>query len=242
MADRVFFIAGSPEDIVRGVNVPPQMISDLLEISRIPPPVVAQIGASVEKASGFLDDARLQKLVKGVISDEKTAAAVVNALRNLRPPAVERTLSALKEWRDADPRHVAEFDDEALAAVTSNLPRLIRPSPALDRQRKARRLRTLTGHQGKEVEIVCDARPVFDRERTTIEGFVMETTLKLVYESQSEDLNCIEIMLSAKLLGQLLDKARKAKKKLQVLGESIERWIPAGLADSTLQIPDENDQ
>ena len=79
------------------------------------------------------------------------------------------------------------------------MPRLVRPSAALDRQRKAKRLKTLTGNQAKQVEIVCDARPVFDREQTTIEGFVTQTTLKLVYESQSDDTNCIEVMLSPRI-------------------------------------------
>ena len=81
MADRVFFVAGSPDEFIRGVSVPQQMISDLLQISRIPPPVIEQIGASVEGAGGFLDDTRLEKLVKKVIpeDDETVADAVVNA-------------------------------------------------------------------------------------------------------------------------------------------------------------------
>ena len=44
MADRVFFVAGSPDDLIRGVTVPQQMISDLLEISKIPHGVIEKIG------------------------------------------------------------------------------------------------------------------------------------------------------------------------------------------------------
>jgi len=235
MADRVFFVAGSPDEFIRGVSVPQQMISDLLQISRIPPPVIEQIGASVEGAGGFLDDTRLEKLVKEVIpeDDETAADAVVNALCNLRSCSLEEILNALEEWRRADARHLGTFPDEAFASVRRVLPRLIRPSAALDRQREAGRLRALTGHQGKHVEIVCDARPVFDRELTTIEGFVTKTTLKLMYETQSDDTRCIEIALSPELVGKLLDEAEKARKKLQALGESIRRWIPEGLAEHT---------
>ena len=102
-------------------------------------------------------------------------------------------------------------------------------------------MRTLTGNQAKQVEIVCDARPVFDRERTKIEGFVTLTTLKLVCETQADDTSCIEIMLSPELVGELLDKAAKAQKKLHVLRESIHRWIPEGLSETASQVTDENE-
>ncbi len=242
MADRVFFVAGSPGGLIRGISVPQQMISDLLEISRIPPPVIEQIGAAVEGATGFLGDTRLEELVKEAIPDnETTADAVLNALRNLRSSSLEEILNALEEWRRADARDLERFPDEAFASVRRALPKLVRPSAALDRQREAARLRALTGHQGKRVEIVCDARPVFDREQTTIEGFVTQLTLKLVYETQSDDTRCIEIALSPELVKELLDEAEKARKKLEALGEFIRRWIPEGLAEPTSQIPDENE-
>jgi len=235
MADRVFFVASSPDDFMRAVTVPQQMISDLLEISRVPLGVIEQIGASVAEATGFLDEPRLEDLVGQVIQEEKSADAVVSALRNLRPTAVEDTLKAIEDWRKINPRNAERFSDEAFASVQAALPRLIRPSEALDRQRKAKRLRTLTGHQANEVEIVCDVRPVFNRGRTAIEGFVTQTTLKLVYETQTDDAGCIEVVLPPDLLHELLDKAEKAKKKIEVLRESIQIWIPDGLAESTSQ-------
>ena len=241
MADRVFFVAGSPDDLIRGVTVPQQMISDLLEISKIPHGVIEKIGSAVEGARGFLDDTGLQELVKDAISEKTAADAVVHALRNLRPSSVPQTLDALEEWRHADARHVEKFSDEAFASVRVALPQLVRPSAALERQKKAGRLRTLTGNQAKQVEIVCDARPVFDRERTKIEGFVTLTTLKLVCETQADDTSCIEIMLSPELVGELLDKAAKAQKKLHVLRESIHRWIPEGLSENASQVTDENE-
>jgi len=238
MADRVLFVASSPEDFIRGITVPQQMISDLLEISRLPPAVVDQIGNAVEAAPGFLDDTRLESLVKETIQTEAAVKAVVSALRNLRAETVHKTLDAVEKWREADPRHFYKFPDEAFKAVREALPRLVRHSAALDRYRKAKRLSTLTGHQAKQIEIVCDARPVFDRERSTIEGFVTQTTLKVVYEGQTDNSACIEVVLTPKMLAELLERAQKAQKKIQVLRESVERWIPNGLAADTLQTTD----
>jgi hypothetical protein len=48
-------------------------------------------------------------------------------------------------------------------------------------------------------------------------------------------------MLSPELVEELLDKTEKAKAQLQVLRESIHRWIPGGLSENTLQVTDEDE-
>jgi len=136
MADRVFFAADSPDDFIRGMSVPPQMIADLRTISAISLPVIEQIGIAVEGATGFLDDARLEALVRKAISEERAADALLSALRNLRPSSVAQTLNALEEWRRKNPRHVEDFSDEAFASIRVALPRLIRPSAAIEREKK----------------------------------------------------------------------------------------------------------
>ena len=67
------------------------------------------------------------------------------------------------------------------------------------------------------VQIVCDARPVFNHEQPMIEGFVALTTLKLVYETQTDDASCLEVMLSPELVEELFDKTEKAKAQLRAL-------------------------
>ena len=58
-----------------------------------------------------------------------------------------------------------------MSAIEANLPRLIRDFPALERFRKAKRLLSLTGNQARQIDIICDARPVFDSDQRVIEGF-----------------------------------------------------------------------
>ena len=41
-----------------------------------------------------------------------------------------------------------------------------------------------------------------------------------------------ELLLSAAMLGELLEKANRAEQKLRVLSESINQWIPQGLASA----------
>jgi len=80
------------------------------------------------------------------------------------------------------------------------------------------------------VELICDARPVFDKNRERVEGMLPMTTLKLVYEKQEEDMQVVEVLLSPEMLEELIAKANKAQQKLRVLSESINQWVPQGLA------------
>ncbi|MFI5456741.1 MAG: hypothetical protein ACHRXM_14945 [Isosphaerales bacterium] len=232
MADRVFFVASSPEEFIRGVSVPEEMLSDLLAISRHSVEEIEQISTALESATGFLDDAGLEAVIQQTVTSEDVADALKRAIRGLRPQAVDQTLTTLRTWRQADSRRAERFPDDSLHAIETILPRLIRPFPALERQRKARRLESLTGNQVRETEIVCDARPVFDSERSTVEGFVTQTILKIVFDSQQEESKSIELVLSQEQLEQLGDKVGKAKRKLEVLRTSIQTWILNGLAET----------
>lgn len=232
MADRVFFVASSPEEFIRGVSMPEEMLSDLIAISRLSVESIAQMSTALESASGFLDDSRLKAVIGETVTDEQVGEAIARAIRGLRPQLVEQTLATLRTWRQADPSRVDRFPEESLQAIKTILPRLIRPYAALERQRKARRLDSLTGNQIRETEIVCDARPVFDSDRSSIEGFVTQTILKIVFDTQQEESNCIELVLTAKQLKQLGEKVGQAQQKLEVLCTSIQRWIPNGLAET----------
>jgi hypothetical protein len=73
---------------------------------------------------------------------------------------------------------------------------------------------------------------VFDSTRHAIEGFVTHTILRVQYETQTDDAGCIELVLSPAQIKELLEKAEKALRKIELLRESIQKWIPDGLADS----------
>jgi hypothetical protein len=64
MADRIFFVTGSPEEFARGVTLAEEMIKDLLEIAKLAPETVDQIVMALEGAVGFLDGARLEQSIR----------------------------------------------------------------------------------------------------------------------------------------------------------------------------------
>ena len=230
MADRIFFVGSSPEDFAGGYYLPEEMVSDLLELVNLSPEIVDQVANALADADGFLDEAGVEKLVLASVPDAKTARSVCNVVQNLRPTGVGPTLEKLRQWRKGDDRRAERLPDASLTTIELNLPRLVRPFPAIERQRKARRLLFLTGNQARQIDIVCDCRPVFDADRRSIEGFVTLTTLRLGYETQAEQNGCIEVQLSPAQIKELLEKAEKAQRKIEVMRESIQDWIPGGSA------------
>lgn len=61
------------------------------------------------------------------------------------------------------------------------------------------------------------------------------TTLKLIYETQTEETKCIELLLSADVLKELLEKANKVQQKLAIMRDFFDQWIPDGF----LELPEQ---
>lgn len=234
MADRVFFVASTPDELFRGISMPVEMLDDLVKIAELPRATAERVSKALEAASGFLDEAGLREVVDADVTDQAAAESISRAIRSIRPDEVDQTITTLRKWREASPGREDLFPDASLKALETILPTLIRPFPALERQRKARRLESLTGNQVRKSEIVCDARPIFDSERRTIEGFVTQTILKIDYETQPEGSGRVELVLSTEQLKRLGETVEKAQRKLEVLRSVIKNWeldSTAGMLD-----------
>jgi len=223
MPDRVLFI---PE-----LAVPPQMVDDLLALSEVPDDAIEAVAAALEAAEGFLGGERIENFLNEILREDRLASAVASALENLRPEKLESVIQVLRRWRETNQQNADRLPQEAMAAIEEKLPRLVRHYPAFERYHKARRLASLTGNTAESIEVICDARPVFDAPRETIEGLVPLITLRIGYVSQDGEDRAMEVLLSQELLSELAEKAEKAKKKVKVLSESVEEWIPNGLVE-----------
>ena len=231
MADRVFFVSVSPADFMAGPIVPSQMINDLRVIAETPLDQLQTVSAALHQIEGFISEERLTELVLEHINDEQQSAAVVSVIQNVRPQGVDHVLETIESWRAASPENADRLGDEMVAAVRDKLPQLIRAYDSIERSRKADRLRSMTGNVVQGIEVLCDARPVYNEPRNRIEGLIPTISLKLVYERQNDQTEVLEVMLSPETLKELIEKSQKADDKLRVLRESIVQWIPNGLAE-----------
>jgi hypothetical protein len=231
MADRLSGMPVGPEFFLGG-RIPWQMVEDLLAVADIPEERIDAIAAELEKQDGFLTPARLGQLLGDMPGEERWVVAAAAAVENIRPERIDATLLALRRWRSA-PGNAERFPEQALQALEKKLPRLIRAYPSLTRYRKALRLRSVTGNKIESIELVCDARPVFNEGRTVVEGFIPLTTLKIAYQGQDENEYVLEAHLTGTMLDDLIKEAEKARRKLSVLDADIQARVPNGLVSFT---------
>lgn len=224
MSDQMFFL--TPDDLPGGVNfVHPQMIRDLRTVASIESGCIEELAETLLAEDRFFSGDELGQLVAEHIPDQKQASAAASAIQNLRPGLVDTAISMINTWREVNASNRDRFTDEALASLRNNLSILIREYPAVTRMRKASRLRSILGNELERVELICDARPVFDEDRQRIEGLLALTTLKLLYERQNGMTDEIEIVLTSTQLDDLIAKAQKAQQKLRVMEQSFDQWI-----------------
>ena len=230
MADRVIVVPDSVGDILQGRVIPERMLADLINLAGISPETLGKISDSLLNTEGFLSDSELEKKIKTHLSDKDEFKAVLNTLENISSDRIEWILQTLSKWRAAKEENQSRLPLETIEALRSALPTLIKNYPALERMRKAETLELALGQGLESVQFICDARPVFDKERKLIEGFATITTLKLELEEDSESRQKIEVRISPEMLDELIEKSQQAKVKIKTLREQISVWMPEGIS------------
>ena len=144
------------------------MIDDLVEIARIPLEQIEVIAKQLESVSGFLGRKRLFRLVEESVGSKKAASSTVTALNNLQARRIGQIIDALDEWREVDPKNREKLSDITFADLKNKLLRLIREYPVLVSSQKARRLHSVLGNELQGIELICDVRPVYNKDRDVI--------------------------------------------------------------------------
>jgi len=231
MPEPVLFMRGFPQPLFEHPAAHEGLLDDLKTIIGLSEGKLTGLQKHLTEAKGFLDLKAMRATIQKVIEDSNAAEAVWRILRNIGPSQVERMVTALEEGREEEG---FPFDEAQLECLKQILKDLIRPYPALARFRKAERLAKITGQQLETVELICDLRPIFDESRKNVEGMMPYTRLHIVATGEDELPKPFEVELTHQQVINLVEKAEKAKSKLEALRQSIETWLPDGLPDMPL--------
>ncbi len=207
------------------------MLEDLKAVARLTDEQINKLCQRLSTAKGFLNPQSLRIAISEVVDDDAIAGSIQRILRNLGFNDVKRVLKSLSEKQQEDD---FPLDDVTMSKVCQTLPKLVQPYPALSRFEKAERLAKLTGQQLETIELICDLRPIFDENRKRIEGMMPYTRLLVVATGADGLPISFEAELTCQDVHDLAEKVSKAKDKLDVLRESLEKWLPSGLPDLPL--------
>ncbi|MDZ4821531.1 MAG: hypothetical protein SGJ20_21425 [Planctomycetota bacterium] len=206
------------------------MIDDLSMLAIVPAESLEALSKDLEQSSGFMAEGRLFSIVSNRVQNDEQASAVFNVLQNVPLENISRVLKAVDKWRCQSAESRQRFPDALYASLQQGLPILVRDYAAINQLRKSEILRGLLGNEWKAAAFICDARPIYNETRDDIEGFIPVTTLKVVYEKQNEFPEEIEFVLSPEQIEELIDQAKAAQKKLEVLYRKTSILFPSGLA------------
>jgi hypothetical protein len=241
MSESVVYMRGNfPFPFERLISV--DLVEDAKQVLSIDIDLLKAIAVELEKFPGFLDRSALKAVVSHYVSDDPQADGVARLISGvdsrLRASrmAVAELLAALREWQQSpDNRNspmmltIGELD-----GLMERLPIIINPYPGLKRQSKAKHLAGALGHPLESIEIICDIRPVFDEERSVVEGAIPLTTLKLVCNGVDGLPISLEAVLSEQAVASLAKKATAATQKLKRLREMLEaKSLPIPALDMT---------
>lgn len=230
MPEPVIFVRGFPPFFGQDPSTNTELVEDLKAIARLSDGQVGELRQRLAQTEGFLSRKALLETIRGSIGDAKTAEAVRRALRHGQS-GVEQIIRRLEEGQEEEE---FPFEPATISRLKHVLSELIQPYPALTRLQKAERLAVTTGQQLEGIELICDLRPVFDENRAHLEGMMPYTRLHVVATGDDGLPKSFEAELTHQQVIDLVEKAQKAKTKLDVLGQCVETWLPGGLPDVPL--------
>jgi hypothetical protein len=211
---------GVPDDLIRDAKRLLDLETEQIEAAR----------NRLEAFDGFLDREKTEELLGQDIEDREGRSAlarlIVNVGRRLSTKdwSVEKLVSQIEAWLDdKENQRKGLLSRDELEQLKPRLPLLLRRFPGLDRQAKAERLSHATGLPLEKIDIICDLRPVFDKDRDRVEGMIPYTTLRLVCTGVDGLPVLFEALLTERDVQQLAEASANAEKKLTKLREFMEQ-------------------
>ncbi len=232
MGEKVIYIRGDFPFLPEG-PVSDALIRDAKALLAVDEGVLTSIRDHLEAFPGFLDRDSIEDVVASHVDNSEVCEALVRWVANVDglcretgqsvENVLSRLLSQVDEWlKDEANLEKGLLSREDFEQLKARLPLIIKRYPGLDRQAKAQRLARATGLRLEKLEIICDLRPVFDKNREQLEGMIPCTILKVVCIGVDGLPVALEAILSQQDVAQLAEAATNAQKKLAKLRQFLQ--------------------
>lgn len=199
-----------------------ELLADLRSVGTLSADAVDCVANAIRETTGMLNGPRVSQLVRKCIPhDESTAEAIARLIFNITPQKKEVILEEFEQWRMASQARQSLVPTELFGSIQRNLNALIQDERASRLLHKSRRLQRDIGNELYGVKCICDVRPVFDDEHSSIEGFVSLINFQLGYQKQNQQFDSLELSLTEDELQYIVDKAVDAIEKLKIIREAM---------------------
>lgn len=182
---------------------------------------IQAIAVAIRGFQGFLDTTILKSLLAPSLPEGSRPESLADFLVNL-DRILARTGKSLGELFQKIPDEIKDkgegwLSTQELELLETRLTLLLSDRSGFERQRKAERLAKSLGHPLSDVQIVCDLRPILNKDRTLVEGALVLSTIKIVARGPDELPVAFEARLTEKQVTELATRAKEAVEKIAVL-------------------------
>jgi hypothetical protein len=209
-------------------SIPPEAIRDAAHLLSVDPVAFERLISDLQVFDGFVDQGELtRRLLPAVGGDDQKAKGIARfvdryheLIRTHSVPVSKFIRMFLDGLRKADPKGEL-IPADSTSAFCTRLEQLFTSYPGYLRQAKAEELAKNCGTPIERVEIILDLRPVFDSDRTTIEGVIPVSRLRIVSTAFNGLPVLTEVVLTEHELEQLENVVSKAKAKLNAAKKAV---------------------
>ncbi|OHB67292.1 MAG: hypothetical protein A2V70_15455 [Planctomycetes bacterium RBG_13_63_9] len=227
MARRFVFITPSPpfRVFVEHLAKDKDFLSDADAILQIDDHTLDRLADALAQNTSFLNRTALSEAVEQVIGageNSRNIARTVWRVNRILRDADEPLDSAVAVLKRAINELCDKLSEDNRKRLGDRLERLAAAPAAFSRQHKAEKLAEATGAELEDLQIICDIRPVFNDDRSVIEGAIPLSTLRLDIVHVDETSRSIEIRLTEQQLTDLSAKVESAKRKISAIKTTLE--------------------
>lgn len=217
--------SGAPFSYVaKGLAKNEAFISDVKRILQIDNAHLDRLEEALSQAGSFLDPNTLSRVVDDALDGNEASSDISNTIWHLSQvlhSADEQPEAAAAQLNEAIVNSSAEISEDEGRWLGERIQKLAVQPAGFARQRKAQRLSEATGAELVDLQIISDIRPVFNEDRSDIEGAVPVTTLRLDIAESAGCPSTIQVHLTEQQLADLLMKAESARKKIGVIKKAL---------------------
>lgn len=207
-----------------------QLLNDLLVLSAIPHDYIALIVKDIAESKPYV---ALGKVVNKHLGVPEATEAVARLVANIDHESLPTIFEMVESWRQKFESGQEALSEEALEQLKKNLENLISSATedVIRKTNKATALLTATGNEVTGLTFICDARPVYNDDKTDIEGYVPLATMRIYYNRPNEQQDVIEFTMTPAEVDTFIERATQAREKLNVMQRKMSGWLANGTGE-----------
>ncbi|MCA1807756.1 MAG: hypothetical protein LC687_07910 [Actinobacteria bacterium] len=207
-----------------------QLLNDLLVLSAIPHEYIAPIAKDLMESKPYV---ALGKVINKHLGVPEATEAVARLVASIDHESLETIFEMVQSWRDEAEVDKETLNDEGFEQLKKNLNALISSSTeeVIRKSNKATALLTATGNEVTGLTFICDARPVYNDDKTDIEGYVPLATMRIYYNRPNEQQDVVEFTMTPTEVDAFIERATQAREKLNVMQRRLSGWLANGTGE-----------